>query len=305
MEKGWEILNIDIAQPKNRSHLKYWRRVDLLDREEIVDTVSGYKPDLVLHLAARTDLEESRHIEGYAANVAGVANVIEAVRRAGSVERTIFASSRLVFEIGYTPKSEVDYKPSTLYGESKVQGEQLVRQATGTFSPWVIVRPTSIWGPWFDVPYKQFFKAIEKGTYMHPGRRNPHKSYGYVGNTVYQLEQIVEAPISKVNERTLWLCDYPPLRLRDWANQIQRALSAKPIKTAPLPLLKLAAVGGDVARVLGWQHPPLTRFRLNNMLTEMVYDTSELQSIVGSLPFSIEQGVATTADWLRTYDGRH
>jgi nucleoside-diphosphate-sugar epimerase len=267
----------------------------------MVSVFLAYKPDIVFHMGARTDLDENRDIEGYAANVEGVANVIEAVRQAGSVERTVFASSRLVAEIGYTPKSETDYKPSTLYGESKVQGERLVRQSAGSFGPWVIVRPTSIWGPWFDEPYRNFFMSIAKGVYVHPGWRNPRKSYGYVGNTVYQIEKIVETPVERINGRTLYLCDYPPLHLQDWAAQIQKALGVSPIRRVPLTLLKLAAVGGDALKMLGWHHPPLTRFRLNNMLTEMVYDTSELESIVGPLPFSTEEGVAVTVDWLRTH----
>ena len=295
-------MNVDIAEPNNPDHLEHWRRVDLLDREAMVNVFLAQKPDVVLHMGARTDLDENRDIKGYAANVEGVANVIEAVRQAGSVERTVFASSRLVTEIGYTPKSETDYKPSTLYGESKVQGERLVRQAGRSIGPWVIVRPTSIWGPWFDEPYKNFFTSVAKGVYVHPGRHNPRKSYGYVGNTVYQIEKMVDAPIEKVNGRTLYLCDYPPLYLKDWATQIQKAMGARPIKTAPLPLLRLAAAAGDTVRVLGWRHPPLTRFRLNNIITEMIYDTSALESIAGPLPFSVKEGVAVTANWLRYHD---
>jgi nucleoside-diphosphate-sugar epimerase len=231
-----------------------------------------------------------------------VANVIEAAQRAGSVERTVFASTRLVCEIGYTPKHEEDYRPSTLYGESKVLGERLVRRAGQSFGSWVIVRPTSIWGPWFDVPvpYKRFFELIAKNRYVHPGRRNPRKSFGYVGNTVYQLEKILEAPAEKVNYKTLYLSDYPPIYLRQWADQIQEVLGAKPIRTVPLPLLRVAATMGDAAKLVGWREPPLTRFRLNNMITEMVYDTSELEGIVGPLPYSAKQGVVTTVDWLRS-----
>ena len=302
LEKGWEVLNIDIAQPRNREHVHYWRRIDLLDRETLVDAFAVYKPNFVLHMGARTDLDESHDITGYAANTEGVANTIEAVRQAGPVERTIFASTRLVHEIGYTPKSEVDYRPSTLYGESKVEGEKLVRQAAGKLGPWIIARPTSIWGPWFEEPYKNFFTAIAKGVYVHPGQRNPHKSYGYVGNTVYQIEKILEAPVEKINGRTLYLCDYPPLRLKDWAIQIQKALDTRPIRTAPLPLLRIAAAIGDTTKTFGWRHPPLTKFRLNNIITEMVHDTSELESIVGTLPFSTEEGTAITVEWLRKYD---
>jgi GlcNAc-P-P-Und epimerase len=300
--KGWEVLNIDIAEPRNRKHLNLWERVDLLDRKAMISVFRAYKPDVVLHMAARTDLYEKRNIDGYIANIDGVTNVIEAVRQAGSVERTVFASTRLISEIGYAPKSEMDYKPSTLYGESKVLGEILVRRAGQSFGPWAIVRPTSIWGPWFDVPYKKFFQLIGNNRYMHPGRRNPRKSFGYVGNTVHQLEKILEAPIESVNGKTLYLSDYPPIHLRQWADQIQEALGAKPIRTVPLSLLKIAAAMGDAARIVGWREPPLTRFRLNNMITEMVYDTSALESIAGPLPYSAEQGVAVTANWLRNFD---
>ena len=301
LDKGWEVLNIDVTEPRNDQHSDHWRRGDILDRDSIIRAFSDYRPEIVLHMAARTDLDENRDIRGYAANIDGVANVIEAIRQAGSVERTIFASSRLVFEIGYVPKSETDYKPSTLYGESKVQGERLVRQAGETIGPWVIVRPTSIWGPWFDVPYKGFFELIANNRYLHPGQHNPRKSYGYVGNAVYQIERILEAPSGEVEGKTLWLSDHPPLRLRDWANEIQRAVGANAIRTAPMPVLRFAAAVGDAATRLGWRNPPLTNFRLNNMITEMVYDTCELESIVGPLPFSTEEGVTQTVDWLQKY----
>jgi nucleoside-diphosphate-sugar epimerase len=302
LEKEWDVLSLDVARPRKGDHSAVWKRVNILDRTNLIDTFRDYQPKAVLHMAARTDLDENRDIRGYAANIDGVANVIEAVRQAGSVERTLFASSRLVFEIGYAPKSETDYKPSTLYGESKIRGEELVRQAGDSFGPWVIVRPTSIWGPWFDEPYKGFFKLVANNRYLHPGHHDPRKSYGYVGNTVYQIERILEAPLRQVGGKTLWLSDYPPLRLRDWANKIQGAVCSRPIRTAPMPLLRLAAVAGDAAKKLGWQNPPLTNFRLNNMITEMVYDTNSLESIVGPLPFSTEEGVALTVDWLREYD---
>jgi GlcNAc-P-P-Und epimerase len=301
LAKGWDVLNLDVAQPRNHQHAGYWQKADILDHNNIAKSISDYQPKIVLHMAARTDLDENRDIRGYSANIDGVANVIDAVRQAGSVERTLFASSRLVFEIGYRPKSEVDYKPSTLYGQSKIRGEELVRQAGESLGHWVIVRPTSIWGPWFDVPYKGFFELVANNRYLHPGQHNPRKSYGYVGNTVYQIEQIIEASLERVNGKTLWLADYPPLHLREWANEIQKAAGANPIKTAPMPLLRFAATAGDVARRIGWQYPPLTSFRLNNLVTEMVYDTSELEGIVGALPFSTEEGVELTVDWLQKH----
>ena len=38
------------------------------------------------------------------------------------------------------------------------------------------------------------------------------------------------------------------------------------------------------------------------MITEMVYEMGELERIVGPLPYSAEQGIAVTVDWLRNHD---
>ena len=117
-------------------------------------------------------------------------------------------------------------------------------------------------GPWFDmpVPYKRFFTLIAKNLYVHPGRLNPLKSFGYVGNMVHQIERILEALVEKVNGKTPWLCDYPRLRPLEWADEIQRAVGARQISTAPLPLLRVTAAAGDAARMLGWQTLPSLGF---------------------------------------------
>ena len=67
--------------------------------------------------------------------------------------------------IGYQPDSDTDYCPTTAYGASKALGEEAVRAAQLDV-PWVIVRPTSIWGPWFDIPYRTFFDSIQHGRFF-------------------------------------------------------------------------------------------------------------------------------------------
>ncbi len=45
--------------------------------------------------------------------------------------------------------------------------------------------------------------------------------------------------------------------------------------------------------------PPLTSFRVDNLLTEMVYDSGPTQRIAGELPFTMAEGVRATVEWLR------
>jgi len=297
--RGYDVLNFDIVQPRNSAHKKYWRKGDLLDAEDLCLCVKDFSPDVVLHMAARTDLD-GRSIDDYAANTVGVENLIAAIKDLTSLQRVIFASSRLVCRIGYMPKDDTDYCPTTPYGESKVIGEKLVRDAASRMPcPWLIVRPTSIWGPWFDVPYKTFFLTVARGRYVHPGSAKILKSFGFVGSAIHELQCLLNAPVDSVSGKTLYLADYPPIDVAVMADTIQRALGVAPIKRVSVVFLRPAAWVGDCLKALGWKNPPLTSFRLDNLLTQMVHDLEPLQAVVGALPYTMEEGVKITVDWLR------
>jgi nucleoside-diphosphate-sugar epimerase len=175
-------------------------------------------------------------------------------------------------------------------------GEKIVREAEHRYE-WLIVRPTSIWGPWFAVPYRDFFDTVAHGRFFHIRGRAVKKSFGYVGNTVYELGRLAyaQAPLG----RTLYLGDYPPTDLREMATLIQSNTDARRIRTIPLWPLDLAARVGDLLQRAGWSEPPLTSFRLNNLLTEMVYDLEPLRDAVGPLPFSLDEGVRETVGWIQ------
>jgi len=297
---GADVINLDIAEPRNTDHLPYWQAVDLLDASALNEAIKSFNPDYILHMAARTDLD-GRELSDYAANTIGVQNLIAALDGLASLKRVVFASSRLVCRIGYHPLSDQDYCPTTIYGESKVLGENIVRDSACKIPcSWVIVRPTSIWGMWFDVPYKTFFLSIAKGLYVHPGRKQVFKSFGFVGNTVFELQQILHAPVEAVDGKMLYLADYPPINVAEMANCVQRELAVAPVRTVSIALLRVAARTGDLLKMLGWKHPPLTSFRLDNLLTPMVHDMQPLKDIAGDLPHTMEEGVRRTVTWLKS-----
>jgi nucleoside-diphosphate-sugar epimerase len=294
---GNDVLSLDIRPPRNPAHESHWRRVNLLDQRALRDEFDRFRPTHLLHMGARTDLHGESQAD-YAANLTGLSHVIDAAAVSTSLERAIFASSRMVCRIDHRPVGDEDYSPPNTYGESKMLGEQMVRRSELSV-PWTIVRPTSIWGPWFDIPYKTFFLTIAKGRYVHVKGLDIAKSFGYVGNTVHELDRIAAAPLEQVRGRTFYLGDYPPIDVRDMAERIRRETEAPRIRTLPMPLLRIAGRGGDLARSLGWREPPLTSFRLSNLTTDMVYDLTSLESVVGPLPFSLEEGIRTTVRWMR------
>jgi GlcNAc-P-P-Und epimerase len=296
---GAETVNVDVAPPRNVAHKALWSHCDLRSESSLTESVRSFNPHWIIHMGARTDLEGAA-LGDYAANTLGVENVITASLHAPALERILFASSRLVCRIGYSPKSDTDYCPSTHYGESKVKGERTVRSAGNVLRvPWIIVRPTSIWGPWFDVPYKNFFLSVARGRYFHPLGREIRKSFGFVGNTVHEVTRLMVAPADQIQGKTIYLADYPPIEVRRMADCIQARLGVRKVPDAPIGILKVVAVAGDVAKRLGWRNPPLTSFRLNNLLTPMIHDLGALEEIVGPLPYTMEAGVDMTVRWLR------
>lgn len=295
-DAGVSVTNVDTKAPQDDAD-RSWVRADVRRLEEVRSVFSDVRPTHVFHLAARTDLD-GRSIEDYDTNTVGVANLLSVLDEPNTqVRRAVIASSRLVCRIGYRPHSDDDYCPTTSYGESKVATERLVRAATAV--PWVLVRPTSIWGPWFGVPYRDFFVAVARGRYLHPARQRILKSFGFVGNTVWQLHSLMTAREHAVQQRTFYLADDPPIEVSDLAARISAAVQRKPPVHVPLAALRAAARVGDALEGTRIS-PPLTTFRLTNLLTPMVHDLQNLVEVTGSPPYDQQSGVTATIEWMRS-----
>ena len=156
------VLNVDIRPPLAKEYCSHWKQVDIMDSAALLGVFREFQPALVVHLAARTDLDETERLDGYAANIEGVRNVVGAIASTSSVRRAIFTSSMAVCKVGYVPVNDLEFNPLTLYGESKVQTERIVREAGGGGKEWCIVRPTTIWGPGMKAHYLVFFNSSKR-----------------------------------------------------------------------------------------------------------------------------------------------
>jgi len=299
VDGGFEVLNFDHKPPLNRCHGNYHQAGDILNSEALEFAMQSFQPELVVHLAARCDLE-GLSLADYAANTTGVRNMISAMHNIKSIKRVVFASSRYVHPTATQPRRDDEYAPFTYYGASKAEGEKIVH-SSGLKIPWVIVRPTSIWGPWFGTPYRGFFDALRRGLYVHPRGERLYKTYGYVGNIVHQIKQFLTVPPELIHGRVFYIADYQPLEIREMAETIREAFGAPAIREVPMVVLRVLASAGDWGHRLGWKKPPITSFRLNNLLTQMVYDISSTQEIAGSCPYTIKEGVKTTVEWINKY----
>src|SRR5665811_1539950 len=104
-------------------------RLDVRDAAAVEEAVVGVRPDLVLHLAAETDLEtcEANPDHAYLTNTIGTHNVASAAAGRGTKLRTITTAEVFDGEKTEGPYTEFDEaRPINLYGSSKYEGEILV-----------------------------------------------------------------------------------------------------------------------------------------------------------------------------------
>src|SRR5437763_15850477 len=80
------ILNYSLDPPLNSKQTPYWRAGDILDSAATTAVFREFRPDRVLHLAARTECDENTTVEqGYRVNTEGTGNVLAAIRATASV----------------------------------------------------------------------------------------------------------------------------------------------------------------------------------------------------------------------------
>jgi len=296
-EEGLIPIGLDVAEKLScQSSLPFYQ-CNILDKASLNQVFESVRPDAVIHLAARTDLEESQNLSGYAVNIEGVENVLHCIAETASVKRAIITSSQLVCKVGHVPKNDTEYCPNNLYGQSKVETEIITRRMDGGGKDWCIVRPTTVWGPGMNSHYQTLLKLISQGRYFHCGRGKLYKSYSYAGNIAFQYFRILVAPAEKIYRQMFYLADYEPLSLRDYTNKLAETMNAPAIPTFPVSAAKAIAMAGDILNWVGFCRFPFNNFCLRNILTEYRFDMSKTRQICGELPVSFDDGVKATVKW--------
>ena len=296
---GCELLNLDIHAPLKKEHEVYWWKGDIMDPEFLSLAFSEFQPTHVVHMAARAECDENTTVEeGYAVNTVGTENVLNAIKKTPTIERVIIVSTQYVAGPGRLPKNDEDYFPHTVYGQSKVITEELTRKA-GLKCAWTLVRPTNIWGPWHMRYRREAWLVIKRGLYLHPGGKPVIRSYGYVGNIVWQMNRIFELPTDQVDGEVFYMGDRP-IDIYEWVNGFSMQLRGKTALRAPRILLCSIGIFGDLVARLG-KNFPLTGPRYRNMISDYLTPMDKTFDILVDPPFNLEEGVEQSKDWLECH----
>lgn len=297
LERGIEILNLDISPPKKQTHIVVWKPCDIMDFNACMDLFQEFQPTHALHLAARTDTD-SNELMDYKVNSEGTDTFLRCIKSMPGIKRAVITSTQFVFAPPGLPENDEQFNPIGAYGMTKVLAEKATRAAELDCT-WTIIRPTNIWGPWHPRYPKEFWLVLKKGWYLHPGGAPVMRSYGYVKNVVNQTLKIFEAPATAVHAKVFYVGD-PPIPLFDWANLFSLAITGKPVRVVPRMVLRMLAVVGSLLRPVGIRFP-ITLSRYRSMTEDYLSPMEVTLSQFGAPEYSLQEGVEETVTWLKEY----
>ena len=119
------------ARGKNRLPIPeedyIYRSMDITNRQEVIDVIGAVKPDVVIHTAAMTNVDqcETEKEDCWKLNVDAVEYIIEACEQTGAY--LLHLSTDFIFDGENGPYDEEGVpNPVSYYGESKLAAEQLL-----------------------------------------------------------------------------------------------------------------------------------------------------------------------------------
>jgi len=137
---------VDLLSDKGHKVYGYGReKLDITNFDQVHQVISNVTPDVVIHAAAYTkvDLAESEQDQAFLVNAYGTRNVAVASEAVGA--KLVYVSTDYVFDgAANTPYNEFSpTNPMSVYGKSKLAGEQFVRDLHSKF---FIVRTSWVFG---------------------------------------------------------------------------------------------------------------------------------------------------------------
>lgn len=150
----WTIMNIDkLTYASDQSYLKpfrgseryYFKKIDLINRDEVKDILKTFKPDGVIHLAAESHVDNS--ISGpepfIQSNVVGTFNILEECRQLWKEDEQAWVNNRFVHVSTDEVYGELEddglftentpYAPNSPYSASKAASDMIVRAYFHTY----------------------------------------------------------------------------------------------------------------------------------------------------------------------------
>jgi nucleoside-diphosphate-sugar epimerase len=256
--------------------------------------------DITVHAAGAT--RAPSHALLRASNVELTERVLEASKR-GGVRRFVYISSQAAAGPAAShaaPSTERSSPmPVEAYGRSKLQAEQLIRNAGAV--PFVIVRPAAVYGPG-DRDFLPLFRLASHGVALHPGNKHQWISIIHVDDLVGGVLRAATDMAAVAN--TFFLANEQPVQ---WSSVFQQVAACAGKKLhidmqVPRFLVDIAAAGGDLVGRATGRAPLLTteKVALSDAPHWICSSEHARRAIEFITPTTLQAGMCATYHWYLT-----
>jgi len=214
---------------------------DLRQHELVANQLKTVNPDVIVHLAARTEVEQSFYEQTTFSdiNYVGTVNLIESARQCSNLQNFVFASTMEVY--GWQPISDVirdrhetpediwafdeqtPANPNAPYAVAKYACEKYLEYAHRSYGfPYTIIRQTNSYGRKdndFFVTERAIHQMLTNTSDIYMGYSEPYRNFIYVDDLVNAWCTVIENP-HKVRGELFCLGPPNAHKIRDWIKLI-------------------------------------------------------------------------------------
>ena len=228
---------------------KYWEvhhlQSDLTEYDKVKQEVKQCNPNIIVHLAARTEVEKSftEQLSFSEINYLGTVNLIESTRQLENLRSFLFASTMEVYgwqpisdEIQhhgkYTKREVFDHNtipnPNAPYAVAKYACEKYIEYASRAYNlPYTIVRQTDSYGRKdnnFFVTEALISRMLQNKESINMGYSEPWRNFLYIDDLIDIWIKIISQP-TKARGAILTTGPDNAIRIKDYAELIAKKLN--------------------------------------------------------------------------------
>lgn len=248
----------------------------------------------IIHAAGATKAadEAAYHI----ANVLNTEKLCEAIK-AHPPKKFVFISSLaalgpMPYGAEYLIETNSAACPVTIYGKSKKEAEAIV--ISKQHLPWVIIRPTAIYGP-RERDFLVLIKTLKNGLEAYIGRQPQLLSFVYVKDLA---DVVLQACMSDTEHRAYNISDGEVYSKYEFANTIKKILSKKTI-VLHVPATVTKMIAGALEYLSRNKTPLLNRGKIAE-LTAANWNCSieaARKDLQYEPQYKLENGLKKTVEW--------
>jgi nucleoside-diphosphate-sugar epimerase len=273
---------------------------DLRDTGALARSTTGV--DVVYHIAAIYRQAGLGSAVYRAVNATAVRDVVEAAARGGA-KRIVHCSTVGVHgDVEHPPANEdAPLKPGDIYQKTKLEGEQLAREAGATAGIEVtIARPSGIYGPG-DRRLLRLFRGVARRRWVTLGAGEIYYHLTFIDDLVEGFRLCGTHPAAA--NRTYILAGGDVTTLNELVGLVAEGAGVPtPRRHLPVwPFWAAGAVCEGLCAPLGVE-PPLYRRRVDFFTKSRAFDITRARTEIGFAPqVGLREGIRRTLDWYREH----